>query len=205
MKLYFTPTSPYVRKVMVFAHEAGLESRIETMFLRPLPMKADPTLSLDNPLSKIPTLVTDEGLSVFDSAVICEYLDALQAGPKLIPQGGPERWRVLKVQALTDGILEAAILVFYEKTLRPEALHWPDWIDGQTEKVNQSLDLLELEAAKFQAGAVVDLAQVCAGVTIGWLDFRKAFGDVLEGRPTLKAWFDGFRVRASMKATEPHT
>ena len=123
MRLYHTPTSPFVRKVMVAAHETGLVDRIETVFLRPVPMQPDPVLSKENPLSKIPVLITDDG-PLFDSPVICEYLDTLHGGRKLVEPSGPERFRTLRTQALCDGILDAAIVVFYEKQNRPKELHW---------------------------------------------------------------------------------
>jgi glutathione S-transferase len=202
MKLWHTPTSPYVRKVMVFAHELGLTGRIETTFLRPNPTTPDATLSKDNPLSKIPTLLTDDGLTLYDSGVICEYFDSLHDGPKLIPAAGAERWNALRIQALCNGILEAAILVFYEKTMRPEALHWAPWIEGQTSKATQGLDALEREVTKFSGE--VGLGHVCAAATFGWLEFRNVLGDIRKGRPALSAGYDGFRQRPSMKATEPH-
>jgi glutathione S-transferase len=201
LKLYFTPTSPYVRKVMVTAHETGLIDRIETIFLRPTPVKADPLLSRDNPLSKIPALLEEGKPALYDSPVICEYLDGLHGGKKLIPPSGPERWRVLRTQALADGILEAAILVFYEINHRPPELHWSAWLDGQREKVRQGLDALQDEVARF--GEDVDLAQVCAGITIGWLEFRNVVGDIRSERPGLFAWYDGFRRRPGMVLTEP--
>jgi glutathione S-transferase len=201
MKLYYTSTSPYVRKVMVAAHETGLIDRIETIFLRPTPVKADPVLSKDNPLSKIPALLEEGKPALYDSPVICEYLDGLHGNTKLIPAAGPDRWRVLRTQALTDGILEAAILVFYEVTHRPAELHWSAWLDGQREKANQGLDALEHEVAHF--GGDVDLAQICAGITIGWLEFRNVLGDIRPKRPKLFAWYDAFRKRPGMVATEP--
>jgi len=136
MRLYHTPTSPFVRKVMVAAHETGLVDRIETVFLRPVPMQPDPVLSKENPLSKIPVLITDDG-PLFDSPVICEYLDTLHGGRKLVEPSGPERFRTLRTQALCDGILDAAIVVFYEKQNRPKELHWQPWLDGHTQKVRQ--------------------------------------------------------------------
>jgi glutathione S-transferase len=202
MKLWHTQTSPYVRKVMVVAHERGMASRIETTFLRPNPTTPDRALSQDNPLSKIPTLLTDDGLTLYDSSVICDYLDSLDHGRRLIPDAGPERWQTLRLQSLCDGILEAAILVFYEKGLRPEALHWQPWIDGQMKKATQGLDALEREVPAF--GTDVDLGQICAGVTLGWLEFRGVLGDLRKGRPMLSTWYDRFRERASMKATAPH-
>lgn len=200
MQLYYTPTSPFVRKVLVVAHELGLRDRIETTFLRPVPMTADPTLSAHNPLSKIPVLITDDG-ALYDSAVIVEYLDSLHEGRRLIPPAGPARWRTLRLQALCDGILEAAILVFYETTTRPAEHHWAPWIDGQRGKALQGLDALEREAASFTDD--VDLGQICAAVTFGWLDFRGFLGDLRGTRPTLAAWFDRFHARPSMQATEP--
>jgi glutathione S-transferase len=203
MKLYYTPTSPFVRKVLVVAHETGLQDRLETTLLRPTPTKADPTLSRDNPLSKIPALITEDAGALYDSAVICEYLDSLHQGRKLLPAPGPARWHALRRQALSDGILEAAIQMFYEKTMRPEALHWAAWIDGQAEKARQSLDALEKEAAAF--GPDADLGQICVGVTLGWLEFRNVLGNIRGGRPTLFAWYERFLTRPSMQATLPHT
>jgi glutathione S-transferase len=203
MRLFHTPTSPFVRKVMVVAHETGLASRIETTFLRPMPMKTDPILSKENPLSKIPTLVTPEG-PLYDSRVICEHLDGLHDGAKLIAPSGPARFRMLRLQALCDGILDAAILVFYERTTRPKELQWSEWIDGQTAKATQGLDALDAESKTFESQ--IDLAQICAGVTIGWLEFRQErlpFGDVLASRPNLARFYAAFRERPSMKATVP--
>ena len=200
MRLYHTQTSPFVRKVMVLAHETGLASRIEPTHLRPMPMKADPVLSKENPLSKIPVLVTDDG-PLYDSHVICEYLDSLHDGPKMIPSSGPARFRALRVEALCDGILEAAILVFYERTQRPSELHWSAWIDGQTQKAEQALDRLDEDAKNF--GDAIDLGQICAGVTVGWLEFRNVLGDVRAKRPHLAKWYARFSERPSMKATMP--
>ena len=216
MRLYYTPTSPFVRKVLVAAHELGLASRIQTEFLRPTPTAPDPVLSRANPLAKIPALVTDDAdptSALYDSPVICAYLDQLavaEGRAPLVPPAGPEHWRVLRCQALCDGILDAGILVFYERAQRPAALHWDAWLEGQTAKVQQGLDALEREVGTFGAagdvvgaGDMVDLAQVCAGVTIGWLEFRNAVGEIRTRRPALMAWYDAFRRRDSMRATEP--
>ena len=200
MKLYFTPTSPFVRKVLIVARETG--AAIETTFLRPTPHHADDVLSKENPLSKIPVLVTPDG-PLYDSPVICEYLDSIHAGPKLVPPSGPERFRVLRLQALCDGILEAGVLVFYERANRPAELQWAPWTDGQAEKARQGLDALEAEAERFERSTTLDLAQICAGVTIGWLEFRAPIGDVRAGRPNLFRWYERFRQRPSMKETEP--
>jgi len=202
MKLYYTPTSPFVRKALVSAHELGLASQIETVLLRPSPTQADPTLSRENPLSKIPALVLDEATSLYDSVVICEYLDALAGGGRIIPPASPARWEVLRAQALADGILDASILVFYERLHRPKELHWTPWLDGQTQKSLQGLDALESQAPRF--GDSPDIGQIAAACAVGWLEFRAPFGDIRAGRPRLFAWYDRFAQRPSMTATAPH-
>lgn len=201
MLLYHTPTSPYVRKVLVFAHEVGLAGRIETTFLRPSPLQPDARLSRDNPLSKIPALVRDDGSVLYDSAVICEYLDSLHAGHPLFPPAGEARWQALRVAALCDGILDAGVAVFYEQHQRPPEIQWGTWVNGQVQKALQGLDALENDAASF--GPEVHIGQVCAAATIGWLEFRNVLGDIRSGRPALFTWFDTFRQRPSMQATEP--
>jgi glutathione S-transferase len=202
MKLYYTPTSPFVRKVMIAAHETALIGQIETVFLRPTPTKADAGLSKDNPLSKIPVLVTQDGEAIYDSAVIVDYLDTLHEGHLLIPRNGLDRVRALRRQALADGILEACVLVFYERSMRPKELHWESWIQGQTEKAKQGLDQLEQEADSFPTE--IDVGQITIAAAIGWLEFRNVLGDLRATRPRLFAWYDKIRERPSMKATEPH-
>jgi glutathione S-transferase len=201
LRLFATDTSPYVRKVLVAARELGLEGRIEKVALRPSPLEASPVLSAYNPLNKIPALVTDDGAALYDSPVICEYLDTLHGGRKLVPDSGPRRFEVLRRQALCDGMLEAGVLVYYELATRPKELHWTPWLEGQCQKAGQALDALEVEVASF--GPEVDLGQICAGVALGWLEFRKPLGDIRAGRPALFAWYEAFRKRPSMAATEP--
>jgi glutathione S-transferase len=201
MKLYYSSASPYARKVLVVAHEAGLDKRIELLPATVVPTKPEPTVSKANPLAKVPTLLTDEGEPLYDSGVITEYLDALNPGRKLIPASGAARWRVKRVEALGDGMTDAGILVRYEVALRPEEKRWPDWIAGQTAKVNQALDLLEQEVAQF--GAEPDVGQIAVACSIGWLEFRKPAGEIRPGRPKLFAWYDGFCKRPSMVATVP--
>jgi glutathione S-transferase len=202
MKIYYTPTSPFVRKVLVAAHELGLASRIESVLLRPSPVQADATLSRSNPLSKIPALVLDDGTSLYDSPVICEYLDALAGGGRILPSTTPARWDVLRTQALADGILDAAILVFYERMHRPKELHWQPWLDGQSQKALQGLDALNAMAPAF--GATPDIGQIAVACTVGWLEFRAPFGDIRVGRSQLAKWYEEFSARPSMMATVPH-
>lgn len=202
MKLFYTPTSPFVRKVLVVAHELGLADRIETELLRPSPTEVNATLSAINPLNKIPALIDDAGDVHFDSPVICEYLESLAIDRRVVPAAGAARWRALRSQALCDGVLDAAVLCFYERLNRPKELWWEPWLDGQRTKALQGLDALEREAATF--GSTPDIGQIAAAVTLGWLEFRNVLGDIRGGRPTLFAWYDRFAQRPSMVATRPH-
>lgn len=205
MKLYYTPTSPFARKVLVAAHELGLADQIETELLRPVPMAADPVLSAHNPLNKIPALVLDDGSALYDSRVICEYLES-RAGRLLVPAAGPARFDVLRTQALADGVSDAAILVFYERNRRPAELHWEPWISGQTQKAHQGLDVLDALAAGWSVAnpdALPDLGQISAAAAVGWLDFRGVVGDVFAGRSALAEWYASFSARPSMVATAP--
>lgn len=201
MKLYFSSASPYVRKVMIAAIETGLDKKIEPMPTNVLPVKPNAELARDNPLMKVPTLVTDGGEALFDSRVICEYLDSLHDGRKLVPAAGGERWRVLRLQALGDGILDAGIITRYELIIRPIEKQWNDWIGGQTKKITQGLDLAEAESA--QLAGPVNLGQIAVACAIGWLEFRKPIGDIRGGRPKLFQWYDEFSKRPSMQATVP--
>ena len=203
MKLYFTSTSPFVRKVLVAARELGLDKRIETELLRPSPLEPSAELSRTNPLSKIPALVLDDGSALYDSRVICEYFDTLvEDGATLVPPR-TDRFRVLRLQALCDGILDAGILVFYERAQRPAELQWAPWLTGQSAKVNQGLDALESEVEQGSFDGPINLAQIALGVTLGWLELRNPVGDIRAARPKLTTWYEAFRARPSMRATEP--
>src|SRR5215467_13583533 len=145
MKLRHNPASPYVRKVMVVAHELGLAGRIELLSTAVSPVETNAVLAGENPLMKIPALTTDDGQVLFDSPVICEYLDSLAGGGKVFPPAGPARWTALRQQALGDGILDALILCRYEIAARPQEKRFAGWTDGQTTKAHQGLAALEKE------------------------------------------------------------
>ena len=200
MKLHHSTTSPFVRKVMVSAIELGLAERIEKVPAKVSPVVRTSPVILDNPLGKVPTLITDEGAVLFDSRVICEYLDAL-AGGRLFPSSGPARWQALTDQALADGMTDAALLERYETTLRPAEKLWPAWRDGQHDKVEKCLDRLEQTAPGLATR--VDIGAIAVGCALGYIDFR--FPDLgwRTACPTLAGWFATFAKRASMVATEP--
>jgi glutathione S-transferase len=201
MKLHHNVASPYVRKVMAVAIETGLDGRLEPVVRIMTPVKPDANLVAANPLGKIPCLVTDDGAVLYDSRVICEYLDGLHDGPRMFPAAGPARWSALRRQAEGDGILDAALLTRYETFLRPEEQRWVEWIDGQKQKFRRALDSLEGEAEAF--GLTVDIGAIAIGCALGYLDFRFGGEDWRATRPRLAAWFARFSERPSMARTAP--
>lgn len=197
MKLYFSPASPYARKVRVSAAELGLDKRIELVQISLSPVDPHAQLREHNPLGKIPALVTDTGETLYDSPVICEYLDALAGGGRLWPAAAAARWHALRRQALADGITDAAVLIRYEQHVRPEALRWAQWIDGQWLKIRTALDTLETEPTD----GPFDIGAISIACALGYLDLRFATERWRERRPRLAAWFDGVCERASLAAT----
>jgi len=199
MKLRYSPTSPYVRKVWIVALETGLADRIELVTTNA--WAPDTDLTADNPLSKVPALITDGGEALFDSPVICEYLDSLHDGQRLVPDSGGARWAQLRLQALGDGILDAALAKRIETTMRPEDKRWPGWVERQGNAIRRGLDVLEEECTAW--GADFLIGQITVAATLGYLDFRFGSEDWRSGRPRLAAWFTGASVRASVVATVP--
>lgn len=193
MKLFYSPTSPFVRKVSVLLIETGQEAERITGSGTPLDPGAAP-LDL-NPLGKVPTLLTDDGQALFDSRVICRYLDD-RAGAGLY---APDTFAILTQEALADGILEAALLMVYEGRLRPEELRFAPWVEGQWAKIARALDALEAAPPEGRLTA----GQIALGCALGYLDFRHAARDWRAGRPGLAAWEAGFAARPAMLATLP--
>lgn len=201
MKLYYSPTSPYVRKVTVLALETGLDARIERIPAATTPVDQNPAVTQANPVGKVPTLVTDDGLHLFDSRVICEYLDSLHAGPKFFPASGPARWAALRQQALADGMLDAALLVRYEGFLRPEDKRWAAWSDGQMKKVLGAL--AEIESLAPSLGDRIDIGTVAIACALGYLDFRYSHLNWRGDCPQAAAWAARIFSRPSLQATVP--
>ena len=200
MKLFYSPTSPYVRKVSIVAIETGLAGQIERVPATVTPVTRDGAVSVVNPLGKVPTLLTDDGLALYDSRVICEYLDA-QGGGKLFPASGVARWTALARQALGDGLLDAALLVRYEGFLRPDPLRWADWSQGQMKKVVGSLEEIERQAPSFGDG--IDIGLITIACALGYLDFRYADMKWQDTYPNAAAWAAKFGSRASVQSTLP--
>ena len=200
MKLYHSATSPFVRKVMVVMLETGLKGQVELVPSSGTPVVPG-TMPLDrNPLGKIPVLVRDDGGALYDSRVICRYLDDL-TGSGLYGVA-PRLWDVLTLEATADGMMDAAVLVVYETRVRPEDKRFPEWVEGQRAKIVRSLDALEHQYMPQLAGPL-DMAQIALGCALGYLDFRQGVPNWREGRPELAAWEAGFAARPSMLATKP--
>lgn len=199
MKLYLNPASPFARKVRISALELALAERIELIEVSLSPVQPHHGLRSHNPLGKIPALVTEADEALYDSPVICEYLDALAGGDRLWPAAGAARWRALRRQALADGLAEAAILMRYELVIRPEELRWSEWLDGQRLKVRTALDALEAEPldGPFDIGAI---SIVCA---LEYFEFRFPEERWREGRPQLAAWHERLSRRPSVASTRP--
>ncbi len=198
MQLHHNSMSPFVRKVMVLASETGLTGRIEPVNRTMTPVSPDDALCADNPLGKIPCLVTDDGMALYDSRVICAYLDSLHDGPKMVPPAGAARWTALRREALADGILDAAINARYETFLRPQERRWGEWVLNQKKKVARGLDALEAEDLEG-----IDIGTITIGCALGYLDFRYADEDWRSSRPRLAAWYEAFARRPSMAGTVP--
>jgi glutathione S-transferase len=200
LKIFYSPASPFVRKCLVAAHELGLRDRIELLPSTANPVAPDRTLVASNPLGKVPALLLDDGTVLFDSRVICEYLNA-QAGGDLIPREGPARWTALSEQSLADGMSDAAVLARYETAMRPEALRWTDWTTGQVAKINAGLDEFEARASRF--GNRVDLGTIAFACALGYVDLRFAALNWRAARPQAAAWYERFGGRESMVTTRP--
>ena len=201
MKLMYAPASPFARKVRAASIELGLDGDIELVFTEVRPGAPNTAYGeAYNPLRKIPALALDDDSVIFDSTVICEYLDA-RAGNKLIPADGQGRWHVLTLHALANGMCECAVLTRYETFLRPAEQQWPTWIDDQWDKISSGLDWFETHGEELDVP--VNLAQVTLGCLLGYLDFRFADNDWRPGRPMLSEWFAGFSQRPSLASTIP--
>jgi len=199
LTLRFSPSSPFVRKIRIAASVLGLEKDI----------KAEPaettspsdTVRQQNPLGKIPTLVLEDGSTLFDSRVILEYLDHRAGGGRIIPKDATARFAALRLQALADGILDASILQVYEGRFRPPERHEPKWVEHQAGKLARGL--AALEAAPPGLGSPPDVGQITVACTLGYRDFR--FGEGWrKDHPRLVAWLDGFAAKVpAYAATKP--
>ena len=198
MELKFSPLSPYVRKVTITAHELGIAGR---MRLTPLNTREEQDkIQPLNPLGKIPALVTDAGAVIFDSPVICEYLDAEYGNHRLLPAAGARRWEILTRMALADGMMDAAILVRHER-VRAADRQSADWIGWQLRKVTSALD--RFEQAIETSGGELDLGTIALGAALGYMPLRLAEVEGLPAWPRLRAWYEQMSRRDAFRLTTP--
>lgn len=201
MRLIHAAASPFARKVRVLAAEAGLTPRIQLIDTAVLPVTCNEQVNALNPLGKVPVLETDKGEVLFDSRVICEYLDSLHDRPRLIPWEPEARWHALRVAALADGLMDAALLVRYERAVRPAEYQWNEWVEGQMNKVYRALAALESHANDLRNPP--SIAHISVACALGYLDFR--FSEIAwrESHTELARFQESFAARESMQVTIP--
>ncbi|MEL7099439.1 MAG: glutathione S-transferase [Pseudomonadota bacterium] len=199
MKLLMAGPSPFVRMVRVLLAETGQNDAVELVNVVAAPGGTAPELAAANPLGKIPALVRPDGPTLYDSRVICRFLDD-RAGAGLYPARDP--WTTLTLEATGHGLMEAAVAIIYERRFRPEDKVSEDWINAQWEKVSRTLGVLEARWMGHLAGPL-DVGQIAVGCALGYLDFRHADRDWRAGHSALAAWFEGFAARPSMQDTAP--
>ncbi|NUR22239.1 glutathione S-transferase family protein [Frateuria sp.] len=196
MKLLYQTHSPYARKVLVAAHELGMADRLDVIHHETSPTRRNDEVFALNPLGKVPVLI-DAGLVLFDSNVICEYLDGIHGRHTLIPPEPGPRYRALRLQALAQGVADAGIALRWEAERRPEALRWPAMREGQLQKIVAACDYLEAELG---SGLAPDIGAIALATALSWIEFRQVYA-FQPGRPRLAAWYGDFCGRASMLAT----
>lgn len=198
MKLRYSPTSPYVRKVRVMAIETRMDEVIDLAPTDP----HDPATNLGdvNPLGKVPTLVTDDGFVVFDSPLICEYLDSAHGGARLVPVATPARWHVLRLQSLGDGIMDAAVGIVMEGR-RPEDERSPSFVAKEENRIGRAITWLEENFDEIEGG--FNLGQISVACALGYLDFRLPHLTWRDNATKLASWFAEVNQRESMRKTAP--
>jgi len=199
MKLISSGTSPFVRKVHVLLHETGQLDDLDIVTARTSPFDTAPEVASANPLGKIPALIRDEGPTIYDSRVICRFLDD-RAQSNLYPQG--RLWETLTLEATADGIMEAAILMLYEHRLRPAEAVLETWVDAQWDKIAGAVDALNARWISHLRGPL-DMGQIAVGCALAYLDFRHDARGWRHGNDALDDWFALFSQRDSMTATQP--
>lgn len=198
MQLYHAAVSPFARKVRVLVREKGLLGRVEEISVNPLGNPKE--LQAVNPLGKIPALVLSDGCALFDSPVICEYLDTISGAPRFLPKEGERRWQVLRLQALADGMMDAAVAMVYENR-RPDAQRSPEWQQRRSEGILRSVTLLEAQASQLAPPA--HLGSIAVACALGYLDFRLPELDWRRDHPRLAAQYLALSALPGMQATQP--
>ncbi len=199
MKLLYSPASPYVRKVMLTAHELGLVDRLEMQTGGSSPLDPNPDIVAVNPVGRIPALITDDGVTLSDSRVICRYLNHVASGS--LYAAGEAEFPMIAREALAEAMIDSALLVVYEGRLRPEDKQFQPWVDGQKRKIVDACTRLNQRIDEYSGDISID--KIALGSALGYLDFRMPDLGWRDGRPGLADWFGAFSERASMQATAP--
>lgn len=203
MKLIGSLTSPFVRKVRIVL----AEKHIDYDFVVDVPWSAETKVPLSNPLGKVPVLILDDGATIFDSRVIVEYLDTVTPVSRLIPEGNRQRISVKRWEALADGVVDAAALIFIERSQRPAELQSANWIARQEQKVLRGLEAMseELGEKKWCTGDLMNLADIATVCALGFLDFRFPEINWREAHPNLAKLADRLNALDAFKETLPRT
>lgn len=196
MRLFTSDTSPYGRKVRIVLAEKALAERVEIVTQSPFDKDVS-ALRAVNPLGRIPALVSEQGRTLYDSRVICEYLDGLAANPILIPEGGPSRIDTLRRQALGDGLMDAAFNLVMERR-RPETQRSQEWSARWTDAIYRAVVAMEADLNE-----TFDLGAISFAAALGYADFRLGDLDWPARAPKVAAWWDVVGQRASLKSTAP--
>lgn len=200
-RLYYSPASPFARKVRVAVIEKGVQNLVDEVEVKTSPIDTNPDLALQNPLGKLPSLVRANGRVVYDSRVILRYIDSLSDVSPLYPDDSTEFDR-LTVESLAEGVIDAALLCVYERRVRPPDQVSLAWLGGQTDKMNRALNWFEAQVADTLEPSF-DAACIGLACALGYLDFRQQIGDWRPGRPQLTAWYETVSGRPSLENTEP--
>ncbi|WP_412073248.1 glutathione S-transferase [Tritonibacter mobilis] len=197
MKLYYSPASPFVRKVVLVLHETGQMDDVELLPVSTSVTGPDSALAASNPLAKIPALIREGGPTLYDSRVICEFLDARAGG--VLYRGG---WDMKVLEATADGIMDAAVSMSYEKRLRPAEKQWDAWLEGQLSKVIGACAAIETRWMPLLSGPI-NIGQLAVAAALAYVDFRHPDAGWRNASPQLEKWFETFETRPSMQATRP--
>lgn len=200
MQLMMSPASPFVRKVRVLLRETNLLDQVEEVEVTTAPLATPDELASANPIGKIPTLVRPDGPALYDSRVICRYLDQMSDHASLYPQG--RIWDVLTLEATAEGVMDAAVLITYDGRFRDEDDKAIAWRDGQWAKILRALDVLESRWTPLLTGPT-NMGQIATACALGYLDLRHSDRGWRDAAPHLAKWYDAFATRDSMVQTAP--
>lgn len=199
MKLIYSGLSPFARKVSVVLRETGLIDDTTLVEVSTTPVNSADAAVAANPSGKIPSLVLEDGSSVYDSRIICRYLND-RAGADLYPNDAI--WKILTLEATADAIMDASVLMTYERRIRPEDMVYEPWVEAQWTKAERSINAVAADWGGFLEGPL-NIGQIGIACALGYVDFRHADRDWRSANPALAEWFAAFSTRPAMEATRP--